>query len=116
MARINAQKLKNYVSGSKAVIQDKRTNEEIFNYDLEFKKNFLTTRKWVGVLTFSFVWLWLIVMLWFILAQGLGRLPLTSVLFHLSESTLITLITTTTITVVTFLTIVIKNLFPKNNY
>ena len=102
-------------------ISNSRTNEELFDYeeeknrfDINFKKSYLRTRKWVGFFTFLMVWLWLLAILYFIMASALGHLPfLSEEIFNLSESVLIALITTTTVNVVTFLTIVIKNLFPN---
>lgn len=101
---------------------DSMARNEEFNYELEnnkfdiaYKKSYLRTRKWVGVFTFLLVWIWLIAMLYFVLANGLKRLPCKNSKFELSDTVIIALITTTTLNVVTFLVIVIKNLFPNSN-
>jgi len=98
---------------------DPKTKDEFFDYeteknkfDIDYKKSFLKTRKWVGALTFLLVWVWLFAMIYFVLSNGAGELVWTDIYFSLSDAVLITLITTTTINVVAFLTIVIKNLFP----
>ena len=112
----------NSVSALIGLTQDPKANEELLDYerankkhDLDYKKSFLRSRKQYGFLTFALVAFWLVVMLYFVLAQGLGRLPKRESKYSLSEPIVISLITTTTINVLALLIIVLRNLFPSSD-
>jgi hypothetical protein len=101
-------------------LPSKETSLEVIDYEnehkafsLRYKKAFLNNRKIYGFLTFSLVACWLTVMLFFILAQGIGRIPFKDVKFLLTDSVVIAMITTTTINVLALLIIVLRNLFPS---
>ena len=102
--------------------EDEEGDIELFDYekeknrfDIRYKKAFLRNRKRYGFFTFAIVAFWLIVMLYIVLAQGLGHLPKKDSKFILSEPIIIALITTTTINVLALLIIVLRNLFQSSD-
>ncbi|NIG54615.1 hypothetical protein [Chitinophaga sp. Cy-1792] len=87
---------------------------EMQKLDIAIKKSFLQHRELLGERVFRLVCIWLIAILIILIFKGLHIIPLTGLVFDISDATTITLISTTTINVIAFLTIIVKDHFPNH--
>jgi len=99
---------------------DRISQDDVINYDLEnkkedlkFKKSYLIARKRIGLFICVLVAVWLFVMIYIVLSDGINRLIKTSNKFDVSDTVIVTLVTTTTLNILVLLNIVVSNLFPS---